>query len=49
VAWLASRAVLPAPVVAKQVRASTDLGTQAVEGQMAALAERIGGLKMVGA
>ncbi len=37
-AWLASRAVLPAPVAAKQVRA---LGSPAMEGRMAAPAEKI--------
>jgi hypothetical protein len=48
-AWLASHAVLPAPVAAKQVRASTALGSPAVEDRMAALAERIDGLKLAGA
>ncbi len=46
VAWLASRVVLLAPEAAKQVRASTALGSPVVEDRMAALAERIDGLKL---
>ncbi len=45
-AWLASQGVLPASVAVKQVRASTALGSPAVEDQMAAPAERIDRLKL---
>jgi hypothetical protein len=43
---LASRAVLPAPVAGRQVRASTALGPPVVEDRMAAPAERIDRLKL---
>jgi hypothetical protein len=45
-AWLASQGVLPALVAVKQVRASTALGSPAVEDRMAAPAERIDRLKL---
>jgi hypothetical protein len=45
-ARLVTRAVLPAPVMARQVRASTALGSPVVEDQMAAPAEMIDGLKL---
>ncbi len=48
-AWLASQAVLPALVAAKQVQSLADLGSPAVASRMAALAMRIARLRMVGA
>jgi hypothetical protein len=49
VAWLASRAVMLAPVAVRQVQALTALGPLAMAGQMAAPAEREAGLKLAGA
>jgi hypothetical protein len=50
--WLASQAVLPAPVAVKQVRSSANLGFSAVASQMAASAvkmAKLARLLMVGA
>ncbi len=46
---LASRAVMPAPVAVRQVRALTALGPLAMAAQMAAQAEREARLKLPGA
>jgi hypothetical protein len=49
VAWLASRAVMPATVAVRQVRALTALRPLAMAGQMVAPADSEAGLKLAGA
>jgi hypothetical protein len=49
VAWLASRAVMPAPVAVRQVQALTALRPLAMAGQVDAPADSEAGLKLAGA